>query len=159
MIIERPIGKLKDFAESKIDYLDIEWYNAYKKIDRLTTRNGVEVGIRLDEHALSHGLKQDDVLVQTEEGLVVVNILECECLVVDILDAHQLPKFCYEIGNRHAPFYYGEHHHQFVTPYDKPIQMMIEKLGIEVKVESVKINLEHNISSSSGGSHGHSHTH
>lgn len=156
MIIEKTIGKLEDFSNKTIEYIDIEWYNSCKKIDRLKTRSGREIGIRLDEHTASHGLKQGDVLAIVEDTIIVVDIIPCECLVVDLEDIHKLPKFCYEIGNRHAPFFYGNSHHQFVTPYDKPIQLMVKKLGIDVRVETMKINLGHSISSSNGG---HSHAH
>lgn len=156
MILEKSIGKAQDFPCSKIEYLDIEWYNSCKKIDRLKTRAGREVGIRLNDETVARGLKQGDALAHIDETIIVVDIIPCECLVIDIVDPHQLPKFCYEIGNRHAPFFYGENHHQFVTPYEKPMQVMIEKLGLEVRVETVKINLGHSISSSNGG---HSHDH
>lgn len=156
MIIEKTIGRLQEFPNHTIDYVDIEWYNAFKKIDRVKTRAGREVGIRLNEHAAAHGLMQNDVLAVVEDVVIAVDIIPCECLIVEVEDPHKLPKFCYEIGNRHAPFFYGTSHTQFVIPYDKPMQLMIEKLGIEVKVDTFKINLAHNISSSHGG---HSHDH
>lgn len=162
MIIENVIGNLNDdkYSNLKVDYLDIEWYNSCKKIDRLKTQAGDEVGVRLSDETLGRGLRHDDVVFADDTSVIVVNILPCEALVMTVTDIHLLPKFCYEIGNRHAPFFYGDTHHEFVTPYDKPIQVMLEKIGINVEVKEVRINLGHSISSTTGGhSHSHSHSH
>lgn len=161
MIIENILGNLNEekYQNLKVDYLDIEWYNSCKKIDRLKTHSGVEVGIRLSDTAISKGFRQDDVVFCEDNSVIVINILPCKALVMTVTDIHILPKFCYEIGNRHAPFFYGENHHEFVTPYDKPIQVMLEKIGVNVEVKDVKINLSHSISSSNGGGHSHSHSH
>ncbi len=159
MIVNNVIGRISDpqFSGAEIDYLDIEWYNCQKKINRLFTQKGTEIGLRLDEHTATHGLKQDDVLAQTETGIIAVNILPAECLVINIEDTNILPKFCYEIGNRHAPFFNGEKPNQFVIPYDKTIQIMIEKLNIKTEIKDVKLDLDKSISSTPGHSHGHSH--
>lgn len=171
MIIENKIGTISDeqYNGMKIDYLDIEWYNACKKIDRITTQNGMDIGIRQSDILQSQGFRDGDVVAQEGDTVVVIRILPCECLVMDVTDIHMLPKFCYEIGNRHAPFFYGEHHHQFVTPFDKPIMKMLEKIGVPVERKLVKINLGHSISSTTGGhshsehshddSHNHGHSH
>lgn len=157
MIIENVIGNLQDvqFKDLTVDYLDIEWYNSCKKIARLKTHSGVDVGIRLSDSAILRGLRQDDVVFTDGSMVIVVDILPCQALVMTVTDIDILPKFCYEIGNRHAPFFYGDTKQEFVTPYDKPIQVMLEKIGITVEVKDVKINLENSISSTNGGhSHG-----
>ncbi len=157
MIVNNVIGNLSggSYSNMEVDYVDVEWYNSCKKIDRLVTHGGLEVGFRLDEHTAAHGLRQDDVLAQMENKVIAVNILPCECLVVTVTDHHILPKFCYEIGNRHAPFFYGEQENQFIIPLDKTIKVMIEKLGIPVEEKTIKLNFNKSISSSP--SHGHSH--
>ncbi len=159
MKIEKILGKLneKENINKTIDYATIEWYNSAKKIQRITTTEGCEIGITLDEHTAAHGLFQDDILAETDECIIAVDILPCEVLVISGDNAALLPKICYEIGNRHAPFFYADNHKDFITPYDKPIQVMLEKIGATVSVQTLKINLAHNISSSHGGGHSHSH--
>lgn len=157
MIIENIIGNVKDdeFKNLIIDYIDIEWYNSCKKIARLKSYSGIDVGIRLSDTVLLRGLHHNDVLFSNGSSVIAVNILHCQALVMTVADIDILPKFCYEIGNRHAPFFYGDTKQEFVTPYDKPIQVMLEKLGINVEVKDVKINLANSISSTNGGhSHG-----
>ncbi|MFI3254982.1 MAG: urease accessory protein UreE [Eubacteriales bacterium] len=157
MKIEKVLGTLPENPEKEVDYICIDWYNACKKIQRLTSKKGREVGISLDEHTAHHGLKENDILWEEEDFFLAVEVLPCEVLVVSGEDAPLIPKICYEIGNRHAPFFYHHNHKDFITPYDKPIQVMLKKIGASVKVETLKINLNHNISSSHGGGHSHSH--
>ncbi len=153
MIAEKTLGTTKDYNDKKIDYVDLDWFNSKKKINKLVTHSGLEIGTRLDDHAMSHGLKQDDVLFVLDDSVVAVNILPCDCLLVEVTD-HQLVKFCYEVGNKHSPFFYGDKPLQFILPLDKPMQAMLEKLGINCSVVNTKIDLSKNISNSLGG---HSH--
>ena len=62
MLCEKILGKLKDFdlTGKTVEYVDVEWHEAFKKIHRKTTDNGREVGIRLDDSVLTRGLFQDD---------------------------------------------------------------------------------------------------
>ena len=55
-------------------------------------------------------------------------------------------KVCYEIGNRHAPLFYGNDEYTFITPYDEPMMVMLSKLhGITVQQKTMTLNFEHRI--------------
>ena len=47
MVCEKVIGKLKDvdIAGKTVEYVDIEWHEAFKKLHRKTSQSGIEVGI------------------------------------------------------------------------------------------------------------------
>ncbi len=64
MLCQQILGNIGDsgFKGRKIDYVDIEWYEAFKRIHRKTTRDGTEIGIRLDDRILTRGIRQGDVL-------------------------------------------------------------------------------------------------
>ena len=51
MLCEQVLGKLHDFDTTgkTIEYVDIEWHEAFKKIHKKTTDKGTEVGIRMDD--------------------------------------------------------------------------------------------------------------
>lgn len=136
--------QLKDL---QIDYVDINWYETKKRIHRLTTRKGAEIGIKLNDDDSKRGLRQGDVLVVREGKAIVVNIKECDCIVVEAKDKKTIAKVCYEVGNRHAPLFYGENDEQFVMLYDKPTFEMLKKLGVNPVKKSVKICNEKSISS------------
>ena len=74
MLCEHIYGKLSetDTAGKTVEYVDMEWHEAFKKIHRKTTDKGREIGIRMDDSVLSRGLLQDDViyvcLLYTSQG-------------------------------------------------------------------------------------------
>lgn len=156
MIIEKVIGKLSEdkFKELKVDYVDIEWDEAFKKLHKKNSHNGKEVAIRLGNEILTKGLNQDDVLAIDGDYAIAVNIPPCEAIVITVEDNHLLPKICYEIGNKHAALLWGENHHQLITPYNEPMKVMLEKIGVKVEKKNVKLDFSKSISSSIN-----SHTH
>ena len=83
MLCEKILGKLKDFdlTGKTVEYVDIEWHEAFKKIHRKTTDSGREVGIRLDDSVLTRGLFQDDVIYADEKLVIAVNTPPCEVIV------------------------------------------------------------------------------
>ncbi len=155
MLCEKVLGNIytDNLPIENIDYVDIEWHETYKKLHKKTSRNGVEVAVRLDNEILLKGLKDGDVLWYEGNSAVVVNIPEFQVIIIDC-DHHQIPKVCYEIGNRHASLFYGEGHHQFITPYTQPMAEMLEKIGAKIQVTTMKVDLNKSISSTVN-----SHTH
>jgi len=159
MIVEKALGMLGDaaYAGRTADILDVEWYNTYKRVDRKATRGGKDVGIRMD-HATSHtGFTQDQVVYDDGTNLIAINILPCPCIRIKVSGGAALVKLCYEIGNRHAPFFYGEGEGEFLTPEDGPILALVRGLGAEAETVEAKLLPERSISSARGHSHGHSH--
>mgnify|MGYP002681838788 CR=1 FL=1 len=140
MLCEKILGKLKDFdlTGKTVEYVDIEWHEAFKRIHRKTTDSGREVGIRLDDSVLTRGLFQGDVIYADDEKLVVVNTPPCEKYVA---------KVCYEIGNRHAPLFWGDQENTFITIYNEPMMVMLEKLhGVKAEKKTVKLDFDRRIS-------------
>ena len=150
MLVEKVIGNINDdkFKNSKIDYVDIEWHEAFKKLHRKTSQNGIEVGIKLDNDILTKGLRQGDVLAVNEDSIIAVNIPKDKALVVKVDDNHLIPKVCYEIGNRHATLFEGNNHNEFITVYSEPMKEMLEKIGANVTIENVQFDFNKSISAS-----------
>jgi urease accessory protein len=184
MIVERPIGSVgdKEYEGAVLDFVEIEWFNTHKKIDRKTSRGGLEIGLRMDAETARRGWRQGDVLCRAAGGVVIaVEIPPCRCIAVGgggmgdtdgiggtdgaggAPDRRRLARLCYEIGNRHAPFFYDEDGDGFLLPYDEPMKVMLEKLGAAVDVRQARLLAENRVSSASahdgGHSHGHSHSH
>ena len=66
-----------------------------------------------------------------------------------------MARVCYEIGNRHAALFIDEHNiDTLLLAMDKPLMLMLEKIGVELKVITSRLvkplssstahNLEHN---------------
>ena len=155
MLVEKVIGNINDeqFKNSNIDYVDIEWHEAFKKLHRKTSQSGIEVGIKLDNDILTRGLRQGDVLAINEDNVIGVNIPKDKALVVKVDDTHLVPKVCYEIGNRHATLFEGSSHNEFITIYSEPMKEMLEKIGANVTVEEIQFDFNKSISSSINAHH------
>lgn len=146
-----------NFPEKKVDYIDFQWDEAFKKLHRKTSRGGVDVGINMDDSILTRGLNQDDVLAVEGDSVLAVNISECEAIkmTVEEGDMFTIAKTCYEIGNRHAPLFRGENDRTFYTPYNGPMLTMIEKIpAVTTQVVETKFDFDRRVSASV-----HSHTH
>ena len=153
MICENVLGNISEerFHGFHIDFVDIEWHEAFKKLHKKVTFGGVEIGIRLGNDILVRGLRQGDVLWYGEDEVIAVNIPEAEMIVVDVQPDHprMIPKVCYEIGNRHAALLYGDTPYQFITPYNEPVFDMLGKLhGVSVRKEKQKMDFDKRISAS-----------
>ena len=155
MLVEKVIGNINDeqFKNSNIDYVDIEWHEAFKKLHRKTRQRGIEVGIKLDNDILTRGLRQGDVLAINEDNVIAVNIPKDKALVVKVDDTHLVPKVCYEIGNRHATLFEGSSHNEFITIYSEPMKEMLEKIGANATVEEIQFDFNKSISSSINAHH------
>ena len=129
MLVEKVLGNISDdqFKNKNIDYVDIEWHEAFKKLHKKISQTGIEVGIKLDNDILTRGLRQGDVLAIDNDNVIAVNIPKDKALVVKVNDVHLVPKVCYEIGNRHATLFEGNNHNEFITIYNEPMKEMLEK--------------------------------
>lgn len=155
MLVEKVIGNINDnqFQGKNIDYINIEWHEAFKKLHRKISQSGIEVGIKLDNDILKRGLRQGDVLAINEDSIIAVNIPKDKALVIKVNDIHLIPKVCYEIGNRHATLFEGNSHNEFITIYNEPMKEMLEKIGVDVTVEEVQFDFNKSISSSINAHH------
>lgn len=159
MICEKILGNETEtrFQALTIDYIPIQWDEAFKKLLKKKTDGGREIGIRLDNTILSRGLRQGDILWYDRESAVAVRFVPCEVIVIDISPDHpeMAAKVCYEIGNKHATLLWGEHSMQFVTPFNEPTMHQLSHLhGISAKKEEIVLDFDKRISSSVN-----SHTH
>lgn len=152
MLCEKVLGKLRDFdtQNKQIERVEIEWHEAFKKIHKKITDMGTEVGIRMDDSILSRGLYQDDVIYQDENRMIAVNTPSCEVIRVSLTRGHEkmAAKVCYEIGNRHAPLFWGDED-TFITIYNEPMMDMLKKIhGVQAEKELAKLDFDKRISAS-----------
>ena len=82
MLCEKILGTLSDekFSGLRVDYVDIEWHEAFSRLHRKISAEGEDIGIRMGDDVLSRGLNQDDVLYADEHKVIAVNIPPCEAI-------------------------------------------------------------------------------
>ena len=154
MIIKEILGNKSnmDLANLKIDFLELEWFETSKRIQSKTTTNGVQVSIKF----LKEGqyLTQDDVLFRDDKKAIIINIRECEAIVVAPASLLEMGTVCYEIGNKHAPIFIQNN--QVLIPFEEPLFKWLSAGGYHPAKENRQLK---NMLRSTHASHGHTHAH
>ncbi|MDR3161359.1 MAG: urease accessory protein UreE [Spirochaetaceae bacterium] len=163
ILVEDVLGSSGErrFDGRERDYLEIEWYNTRKKIDRRTSRSGADVGIRMGEALFSRGWHQGDVVYADEKTVLIVDIIPCPCIALKpAADACGLISLGYEIGNRHAPLFYGDSPEELLLPFEEPLMRLLEKRSAAVLVREARLLPEKRLSAARAeGGHGPEHHH
>lgn len=150
MIINETVGNISQYPaiEKSVDYLDLEWFECTKRIQRKKTRNGADLAIKF----LKEGqrLREGDILFEDEEKIIAVNVLETEAIVMNPHSMMQMGTLCYEIGNKHIPLFIQSG--KVLLPFEMPIYRWLEASGFAPKKESVKLL---NLLKSNVAPHGH----
>ena len=139
MVCEKVIGKLKDvdITGKTVEYVDIEWHEAFKKIHRKVTGQGREVGIRMDDSILTRGLFQDDVIYDADGVVIVVNTPPCEVIEVSLAPGHE----------KYVAKVWDDKENTFITIYNEPMMAMLEKLhGVKAEKTVRKLDFDRRIS-------------
>ncbi|MCD8015308.1 MAG: urease accessory protein UreE [Lachnospiraceae bacterium] len=158
MLCEKILGTLSDpaFDGLRVDYVDIEWHEAFSRLHRKTSAEGEDVGIRMGNEILSTGLNQDDVLYADAEKVIAVNIPACEAIRASVRQDHprQIAKLCYEVGNTHTSMFRGEDDFTFYTPYHEPLLEKINGIhGVTAEKVMKKFDFRQALSSSINNHH------
>lgn len=158
MLCEKVLGKVTDEAYKglRVDYVDIQWHEAFSRLHRLTSAEGEDVGIRMDNDVLKKGLDQDDVLYADLEKVIAVNIPECEAIKAVVRQDHpgQIAKLCYEVGNTHTTMFRGEDAFTFYIPFNEPMLEKINSIhGVSGEKVMKKFDFSKSLSSSINNHH------
>lgn len=180
MLCEEVLGNLADeewaglVADGAVvDYVDVDWHEAFKKLHRKTSAAGREVGVRLGDWVLSRGLSEGDVLgvEESEDGgetIVAVRLLPTKCLVVSVDGGHafMLARVGWEVGNTHTPLFWGEGGLELLCEYTEPVERLLTGLhGVGVAAAERVLDPARRVSSSAHvhphghGEHEHAHGH
>lgn len=131
MIVKEKIGNLNsiDTGNKTIDWLNLQWYEANKRIMHKRSQAGTEVIMKFMNEG--QRLTQGDILFQDNETVIAVNIEECEVLVIKPKTMFDMASICYEIGNKHLPLFYEDE--EVLVAFDAPLYRLIASSGYEVE--------------------------
>ena len=168
MICEKILGKISDpqFSGKAVDYVDFEWHETYSKIHRKISRAGRDLAISLDDSILKIGIKPGDILALEGDTVICADVLLVEILGVKVGNPafFNAAKVAYEIGNCHAPLFFGKSDSELVTIYTEPMERLLKGLAsggysVEVEKRTEKLDFSKQISSIVGHSHHHGEHH
>ena len=157
MIINEILGNKSnmDLTDLEIDFLELEWFETSKRIQSKTTNSGEQISIKF----LKEGqrLSQDDVLFKDSKKAIIINIRECEAIVVVPTSLLEMGTVCYEIGNKHAPMFIQDN--QILIPFEEPIFKWLSTSGYNpIKEKRQLRNMLRSTHASNGHTHGNEHS-
>ena len=137
MIVEKIVGNLALLPREERESLHVEKVvlpsaDLVKRIQRVTTDHGREIGLRLAAAPGHDGdLKDGDILLQDDTGVVAVAVLPSDVLVIAPRTITEMGVTAHSLGNRHlqAQFFdagseYGAE--VMVVQYDHTVQHYLD---------------------------------
>lgn len=139
MIIERVVTNLEkmdkdEIKKRHIEKVFLESAHLMKRIQRIKTDHGNELGIRLKE---SRDLLAGDVLYMDDKNMIVIDVLSDDLLVISPRYIKEMGTIAHQLGNRHLPAQFEDHH--MLVQYDYLVEDLLQELGIPYKREERKV--------------------
>lgn len=137
MLIQQKSGNINaiDINNRNIDWLQLQWYEAGKRILRRQTLAGNDISIKfLDKNP---SLTQGDVLYESGSLIIAVDILPCDVLVIQPANPFEMASVCYEIGNKHLPLFIDNN--DLLVPFEMPLFRLLCAQGYTIKQDKRKL--------------------
>lgn len=136
MIVETVIGNIRALSSlpPHIERVYMASDDLVKRIQRVVTDHGREIGIRLKE---TKELVDGDVLWMDEHNAIVVSVLPDDLLVIQPVSMKQMGEIAHQLGNRHLPAQFEEG--EMLVQYDYLVEELLQQLGIPYKREKRKV--------------------
>lgn len=141
MIVEKILGNLHELPQAEAAALAklhkekvvLPSAQLVKRIQRVTTDHGKELGIRLP--AGSGDLRDGDILAVEDANLIVVSVLPSDVLVIAARSIYEMGVVAHSLGNRHlqAQFFDGDSEYGaevMVCQYDHTVEDYLKHVGV-----------------------------
>lgn len=137
MLIKEKIGNINFFAinNRKIDYLLLEWYETNKRILHKKTISGMAVEMKFLKE--NQQLTEGDILYEDDFNIVVIEIKECDALIIRPKSMYEMASVCYEIGNKHLPVFYQPD--EILVAFENPLFQLLNSAGYDVRKGTRKL--------------------
>jgi urease accessory protein len=136
MIIEKVIGNVATLEKRAphIERVFLESDHLVKRVQRVVTDHGKELGIRLSEN---RELVDGDVLYMDEKNMIVVSVKEDDLLTIMPKSIQQMGEIAHQLGNRHLPAQFEEN--EMLVQYDYLVEELLQQVNIPYKHEKRKV--------------------
>lgn len=139
MIIEKIVTNLEEMDQAEIQKRHIEKVylessDLVKRIQRVETDHGKEIGIRLKD---PRDLVAGDVLYMDDHNLIVVDVLSDDLIVITPRSLNEMGYIAHQLGNRHLPAQFEQD--EMLVQYDYLVEELLQELHIPYKREERKV--------------------
>lgn len=139
MIIEQIVGNLDQLEPEEIkkrhtEKVYLESSDLVKRIQRVKTDHGKEIGIRLKD---PHDLVAGDILYMDDTNMIVIDVLSDDLIVIRPRSLKEMGTIAHQLGNRHLPAQFeGD---EMLVQYDYLVEELLMQLGIPYQREERKV--------------------
>ncbi|MBT2758732.1 urease accessory protein UreE [Mesobacillus foraminis] len=136
MIIESVIGNVATLEKRAphVERVYLQSDDLVKRIQRVVTDHGKELGIRLRENK---DLIDGDILYIDEKNMIVISVKDDDLLTIMPTSIQQMGEIAHQLGNRHLPAQFEGN--EMLVQYDYLVEELLRQLGIPFKREKRKV--------------------
>jgi urease accessory protein len=130
---ELPAGLAESYSALHREEVVLPSAELVKRIQRVTTDHGKELGIRLP--AGSCDLRDGDILHMTESNMIVISVLPTDVLVIAPQTIHEMGVVAHSLGNRHLQAQFFDSSSEYaaevmVCQYDHTVEDYLKYAGV-----------------------------
>lgn len=139
MIIEKIVGHIDELDSDLVagthkEKVYLESSDLVKRIQRVKTDHGREIGIRLSE---SRELNAGDILYMDEKNIILIEVFPDDVIVIEPRNMNEMGTIAHQLGNRHLPAQFEED--KMLVQYDYLVEELLEELGLPYVREKRKV--------------------
>lgn len=139
MIIEEIVTNLNDISpddqnKRHIEKVYLESKDLMKRIQRVETDHGKELGIRLKN---PRDLEAGDVLYMDDRNIIVIDVISDDLLIIQPRTMFEMGTIAHQLGNRHLPAQFEGN--EMLVQYDYLVEDLLRDLDIPFKREKRKV--------------------
>ncbi|MEH0146428.1 urease accessory protein UreE [Corynebacterium sp. Q4381] len=135
MIVTELRGNVRDLGANAhvADRVVFDNESRLKRIQRVTTEGGTELGLKLDKSVRE--LEDGDILAETDQGVIVASMAPLDVLVIQPASIEEALKVAHSLGNRHlqAQFFGADSDfgaEVMVVRYDHTVEHHLDHVGV-----------------------------
>ncbi|AZU64225.1 urease accessory protein UreE [Neobacillus mesonae] len=139
MIVEQIVTNIEQMDKEEVakrhkEKVYLESAHLVKRIQRVTTDHGTEIGIRLKE---PRDLVAGDVLYMDDKNMIVIDVISDDLLIICPRSLNEMGTIAHQLGNRHLPAQFeGD---EMLVQYDYLVEELLQNLQIPYKREDRKV--------------------
>lgn len=139
MIIDKIVTNLDkmdahEIQKHHIEKVYLESAHLMKRIQRVKTDHGNELGIRLSD---PRDLVAGDVLYMDDKNMIVIDVISDDLLVIKPRSIHEMGTIAHQLGNRHLPAQFEDN--DMLVQYDYLVEELLQQLEIPYNREDRKV--------------------
>lgn len=139
MIVESIQGNIANLTPEEkqvhIEKVYLENSDLVKRIQRVKTDHGTEIGIRLNQPI---DLQYGDILYRDDKNMIIIDVNSEDIIAIQPRTLKEMGDVAHQLGNRHLPAQFTDS--EMLVQYDYLVEDLLKDLGIPYQREARKVN-------------------